>query len=104
MQGQRLTTPEDSSIVLRNLENLMKLRAKGKCELRISKRHLPFSLVFTDPKKSSGRMNVEILAPKVSLPSRPHVYLTKRDNEKWFDFFTAQFEQLWAESEKREVS
>lgn len=84
----------DSSLVI--LGRLMGLKGvKGKCEVKLSPTYLHFSLVMTDPKKSSGRMNVEILALKVSLHSRPHVHLTKDESEKWFDFFNDQFQTHW---------
>ncbi len=47
---------------------------------------------------------VSALAYKTSLPSRPHMHLIRRESEKWFEFFATQFEQLWSEPRRRQVS
>jgi len=99
------TTTKDIETSLQVVENLMKAQhTNGKCEVRLSKVYLPFSPVIVDGQKDSGRMIVEILVYKRSLPDRPHFYLTKRKDEKWFRFFVSQFESLWQDSSVRENS
>lgn len=103
--AQRIpTTKEDSQSSLKTLDGLLRMKGvKGKCEVRLSTYLLPFSLLAINPTKDSGQMNLEFLTPKTSLANRPHLHLTKRDAEKWFNFFINQFELLWAEATKREV-
>jgi len=84
---------------LRVLNKLIALEdSKGKCEVRLSRARLPFSMVIIDSQKDLGRMTVEFLAYKKDLRERPHIQLTKRDNYKWFQFFYNQFESLWQEN------
>lgn len=99
-QQQRITTPADSENSLKKLDGLMRA-GLGDCQVRLSEAYLHFSLVMSDYTKDSGQMNVELLPFNVSLHYRPHFYLTKRENKKWFDFFRNQFESLWSKSSDR---
>jgi hypothetical protein len=103
--GQRIiTTSEDNATTLKTLQRLMQNKGlKGKCEVRLTQFQLPFSIVITDPDKDQGRMNVEFLAYKTSLPRRPHIHLSRRESEKWFKFFSNQFEQLWSDATRLEL-
>lgn len=104
-QGQIAPTRSDINSSLSILCELMRLKgAKGKCEVKLSQTYLHFSLVATDPKKERGQMNVEMLALKVSLHNRPHIHLTKREHEKWFNFFCDQFEQHWSTTTNRGIT
>jgi hypothetical protein len=104
-QGQIAPTRGDINSSLNILCELMRMKdVKGKCEVKLSQTYLPFSVVMTNPEKESGQMNVEILALKVSLHNRPHVYLTKRAHERWFNFFHDQFEQHWSTTTNRSIT
>lgn len=99
-QQQRITSPSDSENSLKKLDGLMRAGVGG-CEVRLSEAYLHFSLVTSDYTKDSGRMNVELLPFNVSLHYRPHFYLTRREDKRWFDFFLNQFESLWSKSSDR---
>lgn len=95
------TTETDIKSALEMLKGLMQMeKAKGKCEVRLSKAFLPFSIFIADPNKDNGSMIVEFYTHKTTLSDRPHVQLSRSQDQHWFDFFRAQFEQIWAESEK----
>lgn len=104
-KAQRVpTTKKDIETSLQVIDNITKSsRLKGKCEARRSQFQLPFSLVIVDSQKERGRMIVELLAYKRSLPDRLHLYLTRRNHEKWFMFFYNQFESLWHDSSIRQT-
>jgi hypothetical protein len=72
--------------------------SKGKCEVRLSDVFLPFGLAAFDPEKDTGFMNIEIYAYKRALGERPHFLLTKEKDNKWFEFYKSQYEQLWSDS------
>lgn len=93
-ESQRVSTPEDTNIVLRTIEPLVR-EGKG-IEVRLSPWNLPVSLVVVDASRDSGRMNVEFAFTSLSLPARPHMYLTKRSEPEWFEFFVGRFEYLWS--------
>ncbi|RIK73280.1 hypothetical protein DCC62_17710 [candidate division KSB1 bacterium] len=99
---QTPTAKKDIKLSLQSLDNLIKHRnLKGKCEVRLAQAFLPFSLVIVNGQKDYGKMTVEMLAYKKNLHDRPHLQLTKRDHEKWFRFFSDQFEILWQDSSER---
>ncbi len=93
------TAVDDIKTSLKFLDALLRYeKTRGKCEVRLSQFHLPFSMVIIDGQKDNGSMISEVLVYKRSLPDRPHLYLTKRDHGKWFLFFYNQFETLWQDS------
>jgi hypothetical protein len=98
--AQRVQTAvDDIKTSLKFLEALLRYeKSRGKCEVRLSQFHLPFSMIIIDGQKDNGSMIVEVLVYKKSLPDRPHLNLTKRDHRKWFLFFYNQFETLWQDS------
>jgi len=98
-QLSAFTIREDITTSLVVLDNLMKQRLlKGKCEVRLSRTYLPFSLVIVDGKKEHALMTVEMLTYKTNLHERPHFQLTKRNNQSWFELFYGQFQSLWNDS------
>lgn len=95
------TSAADVRNALEILKGLIQLeKAKGRCEVRLSKVIPPFSMLIMDPDSDNGLMIVEFYTYKTNLTDRPHVKLRRAQNRHWFDFFRAQFEQIWAESEK----
>jgi len=90
------TTKNEIETSLKVLKELIAVKnSKGKCEVRLSRAHLPFSLVIVDGQKDYGKMTVEMLVYKKNLHDRPHMVLTKLGNYRWFQFFHNQFESLW---------
>jgi hypothetical protein len=90
----------DIERTLSNITEIMAIpeTAQGKCEVRLSQVFLPFSLVAIDPDKEKGCMIVEYHTYKSTLGDRPHVRLTRSTDTYWFEFYQAQFEQLWRAS------
>lgn len=82
---------------LKVLKGLLLLKAKGKCEVRLSNVFLPFSIFAVDPKKGTGSMIVEYHSYKVPLDDRPHIRLTTADSP-WFNYYRQQFEQHWSDA------
>ena len=74
--------------------------AKGKCEIRMSKVFLPYSIFGKDFNSISGSMIVEYQSYKVETDDRPHVYLTASNNQYWFEYYKMQFESVWEDSKK----
>lgn len=95
------TTESDIKTALEFLKGLMRMeRAKGKCEVRLSKVYPPFALLISDISKNTGLMNVEFYTYKTTFSDRPHIQLSQVHNQKWFNFYKAQFEQFWSDAEK----
>ncbi len=94
------TTETDIKTALELLKGLMQERVRGKCEVRLSKVYVPFAMLISDPHKDTGLMNVEFYTYKTMLSDRPHMKLSRNENQFWFDFYTSQFEQVWSDSEK----
>ena len=90
----------DISQTLNALEILVQLekRYKGKCEIRLSNVFLPCGLTIFDPNKETGSMTVETWAYKKLIGERPHFILTRAKDEKWFEFYKSQFDELWTDS------
>ncbi len=92
------TTAQDINSVLANLSTLLKHEAPGRCEVRLSRVYLPFSLVMVDPGLDTGRMTVEMHVYKMGTDERLHFILDQVGDRKWFDFFRGQFEDIWEDS------
>jgi hypothetical protein len=87
----------DIEQTLKCLELLIQMEqtSKGKCEVRL---YLPFGLAAFDHDKETGYMNIEMYTYKITLGERPHIILTRAKDNKWFDFYRGQYEQLWDDS------
>lgn len=73
---------------------------KGKFEIRLSEVFFPFSIIGVDFGNEKGKMNVEFHCYKVSLDSRPHIFLEKEKDLYWFNFYHNQFELAWANANR----
>jgi hypothetical protein len=94
------TTETDIKIAQEHLKGLMEMKAKGRCDVKLSKIYPPFALLISDINKSTGRMNVEFYTYKTTFSERPHIQLSLEYNQNWFNFYKAQFEQFWSDAEK----
>ena len=89
----------DVQSTLAMLEQLLRLKeAAGKCEVRLSSVFLPYSMVAVDLSKERGTMVVEYYTYRMSMGERPHVVLTPRGSDEWFERYRLQFEQVWADA------
>jgi hypothetical protein len=93
-ESQRIATRGDVDATLETLAPLV--RAGLDVEVRLAPFHLPVSLVIVDRALRTGRMTVEMTFTALSLPNRPHMYLTRAAWPTWFDFFAARFDYLWS--------
>jgi hypothetical protein len=98
LQNRFTTARSDIASTLATFKELSRVRAKGKCEVRLINIFAPFSMFATDLEKDTGNMVVEYYGYKTSNSERPHVYLTRRDSPLWFGYYALQFEQAWSEA------
>lgn len=55
-----------------------------------------FSLVAVNPRRADGRVIVELHGFRnESTGSRMHFTLTRADSDRWFQYWTMQFEEIW---------
>lgn len=93
------TTRSDIQTSLQWLQELMLANEyKGKCEIKLSPVFLPFSISVVDPGKDNASMVVEFYTYKTTFADRPHIQISPSSDKRWFDFFVAQFEQVWTEA------
>lgn len=60
-----------------------------------------FSLVAIDPTRPDGRIVVEFHGYRnEAMGSRMHITLTRRDSDRWFQYWAGQFEEIWARSRR----
>ena len=92
-------TKREIEATLQQLGELTKLeKYKGQCEVRLAPVFSPFSMFIVDSKETPCHMIVEYHAFSTPVINRPHVQLTRGANQKWFDFYMSQFEQIWSEA------
>jgi hypothetical protein len=84
------------------IKNLMTLKAQfpAQIEVRVVNYVPPFSMIICDPEKEHGSIRLELYTIAVPTRERPHLYIRKRVERKWFDFFMLQFEQLWTKGKQ----
>jgi hypothetical protein len=64
-------------------------------EIRLTKIAAPLSGLMVDPDKINGRMRVDFILAKCNPQLRPHVELTVKNNEKWYNIFKGGFDGFW---------
>ena len=95
------TTETDINTALELLKGLLSVeKAKGKCEIRLSRVYMPYGMFISNPHKDNGLMNVEFYTYKTTFSDRPHIQLSRTHHQQWFDFYVKQFEEMWSDSQK----
>lgn len=99
-------TNEDTDAHLKTSLGIIRGLAKlpsGRCEVRYAPHLLPTSLVIIDGSWPRGCLAAEIIFAGMSGYERPHVVLTRSDDQYWFEFMRNQFESLWDRSSVAEL-
>lgn len=97
-QNRFTTAITDIGSALNTLGELSRNQGKGHCEVRLLNVFAPFSMFATDLANESGNMVVEYYGYKTANSERPHVFLTRKNNPMWFDYYANQFEKAWEEA------
>lgn len=71
---------------------------KGSIELRLMSASPNLSMVLIDPDKENGRLFVEFIGYHSRLHTRPHLELTRKHDQEWYEYFLKQYQDLWDDS------
>ncbi|HEX6075436.1 MAG TPA: hypothetical protein VFZ32_09255 [Micromonosporaceae bacterium] len=100
--GQRLR--ESLATTLRQLATMSRWQVPGAVSWRLADVNPGFSLVGIDMNTPSGVVIVEFHgAHNVAVAGRMHMEITRKKSERWYVYWTGQFEALWAESRMTEA-
>jgi hypothetical protein len=81
---------------LKRVKLLQELSGMGdKVQVRLTDCFLPFAMSIYDPRKSTGIMHVEFYLYQGTMSERPHIILTRADQDHWFQTYVTQFERSW---------
>ncbi|GHO54172.1 hypothetical protein [Ktedonobacter robiniae] len=80
---------------LGRLEEIKKSRPNAAFEYRVIDYFAPYTMYIYDPHLSNGKIMVRLSTLEVSNAERPTYYLTRKDDETWFQFHLDQFETAW---------
>ena len=79
------------------LEAIATWPVAGSFQYRLLGYNPGFSLVAVDPSSRSGRLIVEFHAfHNEATSSRMHVEITRKQSDRWYTYWTDQFERIWA--------
>jgi hypothetical protein len=88
--------PDALGRAMERLERLAGWKTRGRVEHRFAPFNPGFSLVAIDPRGKDGVVIVEFHGlHNESETDRMHIELTRRTSERWYDYWTDQFEHLW---------
>lgn len=86
----------------RNFCRLVRYRnsaGQGNVEVRVVNYLPPWTIIALNPDSLTGDMYVHLTPFRIPNDLRPSFQLSARNDDKWFRFFSDQFEQVWAEAE-----
>jgi len=88
--------PEEIQRTIRQFKLIDGWSTPGQTDLRFLDYGPGFSMVMIDPDRNSGQVIVEVHGyQNESTRSRMHVVIHRRDSERWFTYWYAQFENMW---------
>ena len=88
--------PSEIARTLDQFQLMKRWQTPGTFDYRLLDYGPGFSLVAIDPHKSSGVVIVEIHGfHNQSTDARMHIEITKAESERWFTYWTSQFEHMW---------
>ncbi|WP_327353310.1 hypothetical protein [Streptomyces sp. NBC_01304] len=95
------SNPDDETIqagITASLRTLRRLKQDvgGDLQVRTTHTALTFGLNFTEGKRHSGTLFVQLYGYRLHGESRPHFRLTRRDGP-WYECYEHQAETLWAD-------
>jgi len=92
--------PEEIQRTLRQFALIDGWKTPGKANLKVLDYGPGFSMVMIDPDRNSGQVIVEVHGfQNESTRSRMHIVITKRESERWFSYWLAQFENMWGRAD-----
>ena len=72
-------------------------RSRGRFQYRLLAYNPGFSLVAIDPSSRGGRLIVEFHAfHNEATSSRMHLEITRKQSDRWYSYWSDQFERIWA--------
>jgi hypothetical protein len=112
MQAFRSSTIQDNDFLVSTSQNSIKTvkaihnRANqpGNIELRLVPYVPPYSIIIIQKQNNLSIAHVRLSSFRVSFTEQPTFIIHEHDDKVWFDFFKQQFELLWRESTKVELS
>ena len=81
------------------IEKLPKEKRKF-IELRIAETYPNHNMVILDSNTPNGKIFVEFIGYHTQLQNRPHILLTPISDQRWYEMFLQQFDELWKTSKK----
>ena len=79
------------------LEAITSWPVPGRFQYRLLAYNPGFSLVAIDPSSRSGRLIVEFHAfHNEATSSRMHLEITRKQSDRWYSYWSDQFERIWA--------
>ena len=91
--------PHALEVTVDRLERMARWGLDGRFEYRLAPYNPGFSMVALDPGRKDGVLIIEFHAVhNQSTGQRMHVELTRRESERWYEYWKAQFEYLWDQS------
>jgi hypothetical protein len=97
-----LRRKDDLEYSLKTIEHL--LNKSGNIQIRFLAFPPPFSLFIINPERPDGEIQVELYTYEDDPNKRPHFVLKNPPNEKWFNYFRAEFEQAWENAKVKSSS
>lgn len=90
----------DSAIAMMKI--ISQSSTQNQCEVRLNNSFVPYSAVYVKL-PDDEKMIVEYYPYKMAVDSKPHVILSKKENEYWFSYYYNQIENAWKDSEKNKI-
>jgi hypothetical protein len=80
----------------RQLQVMSTWSLAGSFDFRFLDYNPGFSLVVIDPASRGGRVIVEFHGfHNTATSARMHIEFARRDSQKWYDYWTSQFQRIW---------
>jgi hypothetical protein len=71
-------------------------KARGSFDYKLLNYNPGFSLVAVDPSSRNGQVIVEFHGfHNEATSSRMHIELTRQQSERWYTYWTEQFQRIW---------
>ena len=97
--GQMNKIDMELSANLGHLQNIARQRLGGKLEIRVIDYLAPWTMYAFDPHLPDGQMIVRLTPFRAIGRKRPSIRLSAKVDNKWFQYFSSQFESVWEEAE-----
>lgn len=96
---------DDIQVSLRTLQNLSARLTNGTLEYALIDYNPGFSLVVIDPDGANGRLVVEFHGyDNDVINDRMHIVITRHQSQYWFEYWAAQFNEMWKVAQQERTS